>query len=55
MSAYDALLNLSALNPLEWEQIAAHIIKNLNGVPVERVYFVSKLNQSHHGVRINFR
>jgi hypothetical protein len=39
----NALLYLCAINPCEWKQVPTHVVKHLNRVAVQRIYFVSQL------------
>ena len=48
------LLNLGAFDPCERKQIAAHVVEDLNSVPIECVDFVAKFEQRQYwvGVRL---
>ena len=48
-----ALLDLSAINALEREQVAADVVEHLDGVAVQCIDLVAQLEQRHHGVGID--
>ena len=53
--AYCALLDVGTRDPGEREEIAAHVCKHLNGVPVDGVQLIAVDDDAHHRIRINLR
>ncbi|OBQ32555.1 MAG: hypothetical protein AN487_22145, partial [Anabaena sp. CRKS33] len=45
--------DLSAVDALEREETAADVVEHLDGVPVQRIDLVARLEQRNHGIRVD--